>query len=459
MCQARFATVWRLVALSCAPASLLCFPDVVSAQDVKPSKIPINYFIYIIQENHSFDNYFGTYPNAEGIPAGIKLADRPNGPRIYKPFHLVGNAIPQDLSHSWQSARTAWNHGGMDGFVWAEWPEAVRYYWGVKPIPTPDPDKVQGIPTPTPDTSPPRNPPAPPPPSWVLNTLSYMDYTQIPNYWDYARKYVLCDYFFSSLMGPSQPNHLYVVAADAGGVVFNPAQAPDTGEMPGTFTFNTMCDLLAASNVPWKFYCGWVNSSTGEPEPQLHTIWNPLPAFKQFQENPALMANVVETSQFFTDINNNTLPQVSWLVPDVAESEHPPQDVTVGMQYVTGIINAVMASPYWNQCAIILVWDDYGGFYDHVPPHQVDRYGYGPRVPALVISPYAKPGKIIHTRFDFTSPLKLIEKKFGLKALTDRDADANDMLDCFDFKQTPLPPDIITPDTKLDFSDMVTTQP
>jgi phospholipase C len=260
-------------------------------------------------------------------------------------------------------------------------------------------------------------------------------------------------------MGPSQPNHLYVVAADAGGVVFNPVQAPETGEMPGTFTFNTMCDLLAASNVPWKFYCGWVNSSTGEPEPQLHTIWNPLPAFKQFQENPALMANVVETSQFFTDIDNNTLPQVSWLVPDVAESEHPPQDVTVGMQYVTGIINAVMASPYWNQCAIILVWDDYGGFYDHVPPHQVDKYGYGPRVPALVISPYAKPGKIIHTRFDFTSPLKLIEKKFGLKALTDRDADANDMLDCFDFKQTPLPPDIITPDTKLDFSDMVTTQP
>jgi phospholipase C len=240
MCQARFATVWRFVALSCALAVLLSLPGVLSAQDVKPSKIPINYFIYIIQENHSFDNYFGTYPGANGVPPGIKLADKPNGPRIYKPFHLVGNAIPQDLSHSWQSARTAWNHGGMDGFVWAEWPEAVSYYWGVKPVPTPDPDKVQGIPTPTPDTSPPPNPPAPPPPSWVLNTLSYMDYTQIPNYWDYARKYVLCDYFFSSLMGPSHPNHLYVVAGDAGGLVFNPEEAAETGEMPGT-SLSTPC--------------------------------------------------------------------------------------------------------------------------------------------------------------------------------------------------------------------------
>jgi phospholipase C len=118
-----------------------------------------------------------------------------------------------------------------------------------------------------------------------------------------------------------------------------------------------------------------------------------------------------------------------------------------------------MQSSYWNDCAIILVWDDYGGFFDHVPPIQTDKYGFGPRVPAIVISPYARPGKVVHTRFDLTSPLKLIEKKFRLKQLTDRDGDANDMLDCFDFGQKALPPDIITSDTKLDFSDMVTTQP
>jgi phospholipase C len=98
------------------------------------------------------------------------------------------------------------------------------------------------------------------------------------------------------------------------------------------------------------------------------------------------MANLVETSQFYTDLKSKSLPQVCWLVPSVAESEHPPEDVTVGMQYVTSLINAVMQSSYWNDCAIILVWGDYGGFFDHVPPVQTGKYGFGPRVPAIVIS-------------------------------------------------------------------------
>ena len=429
-----------------------------NAQDATPSKIPINHFIYIIQENHSFDNYFGTYPGANGIPPGTKLAERPNGPRIYKLFHFVGDAIPKDLAHSWESAFTAYNHGAMDGFIWAEWPRALSYYGGTKPFPTPDPNKIQGIPTPTP--SPARTkPPTHPPPGWVLNTLSYMDYTQIPNYWDYARKYTLCDYFFSSLMGPSQPNHLYTVAAQAGGLVFNPHQLSlITGEEPGTYDFPTMCDLLQAASVGWKYYCGFL-TTTNQPEPQVHTVWNPLPAFKEFQNNPDLLAHLVYTTQFYNDLKGGTLPEVSWIVPSAEASEHPPYDVTVGMWSVTSLINAVMSSPYWKDCVIILVWDDYGGFYDHVPPPQTDRYGFGPRVPALVISPYSKANKVIHTRFDLTSPLKLIEKRFSLKPLTDRDADANDMVDCFDFTQKPLPPDIITQQTKLDFSDMVTTQP
>ena len=454
----RMFAVWRFLSVFCAPA-VFFFPGVLNAQDATSSDtIPINHFIYIIQENHSFDNYFGTYPGANGIPAGTKLADHPDGPRTYKPFHFVGTAVPHDLEHTWQAARLAWNHGAMDGFVWATWPAAMLYYWGTKPVPTPEPDKIQGMPTPTPAATPKSQPPSGRPPSWSLDTLSYMDYTQIPNYWDYARKFTLCDYFFSSLMGPSQPNHLFTIAAGSGGLVYNPPQNLLTGEEPGTYTFLTMCDLLQSANVSWKYYVGYL-SPTGQPIPQLHTIWNPLPAFQQFQRSPSLMAHLVETSQFFADIKDGALPQVCWLVPSLAESEHPPEDVTAGMQYVTGLINAVMESPYWLDSAIILVWDDYGGFYDHVPPQQTDKYGFGPRVPCLVISPYALSGKIIHTRFDLTSPLKLIEKKFGLKSLTDRDADANDMSDCFDFKQKPLPADIITPDTKLDFSDMITTQP
>jgi phospholipase C len=122
------------------------------------------------------------------------------------------------------------------------------------------------------------------------------------------------------------------------------------------------------------------------------------------------------------------------------------------MWHVTNLVNAVMSSPCWRDTAIIITWDDYGGFYDHVPPPQVDRYGMGPRVPALVISPYARPGFVCHTQLDFTSPLKLIERRFDLKPLTERDANANDMLDCFDFKQAPLRPAVITRDTRLDFA-------
>jgi hypothetical protein len=206
--------------------------------------IPFNHFIYIIQENHSFDSYFGTYPGANGIPAGTKLPDHPGGPPKYAPFHLTATHIPRDLRHSWRAARTAWNQGRMDGFVLAEWPEALKYYWGSKPVPTPDPNKVhphkgarrtvtpaQEVISPNgfvddededaPDVeeqnaalaAPPTEPPQGAPPPWVLHTLAYMDHHEIPNYWDYAQKFTLCDYFFSSDMGPSEPNHLYIGSA------------------------------------------------------------------------------------------------------------------------------------------------------------------------------------------------------------------------------------------------------
>jgi phospholipase C len=277
-----------------------------------------------------------------------------------------------------------------------------------------------------------------------------MDYHEIPNYWEYARKFTLCDYFFSSLMGPSEPNHLYALTAQSAGLVNNPG--PGLAGEPGVYTFPTMAELLQASKVSWKFY-------DEKPDPHQHSLWNPLPGFRQFQQDPKLMAHLVHTDEFYADLKNGSLPEVSWLVPTPVDSEHPPQDVKTGMWYVTQLINAVMQSPYWEHCAVILVWDDYGGFYDHVPPYQTDRYGFGPRVPALIISPYSKEGVVNHTRFDFTSPLKLIETRFGLKPLTDRDADSNNMLDCFDFGQKPLDPIVITPETRLDFSNLVTTQP
>ena len=508
--------------------------------------IPIDHFIYIIQENISFDHYFGTFPGANGIPVGAKFAFQPGQPSTVSPFHLHATALPHDLNHSWQAAHVAEDGGKMDGFLWAEWPNALAFYWKGE-LPKPDPEDIVPVEESLLEreelaihrrvhrllaqfdlngnkkldatelgkklgVSPERasrvlspydrdgdkqldaeelhkllgwqdqngeheaitagqlptkhadHPPAGPTPPWVLNTLSYYDWHEIPNYWEYARRFVLCDQFFSSLAGPSEPNHLYTVAAKSGGLVNNPdyktaghvAANPDDPVMVGdtdvVYTFPTMAELLQNTHVSWKYYDEKTN-------PQQHSLWNPLPGFRQFQQSPELMSHLVGMNQFYDDAKSGHLPHVCWIVPNRADSEHPPYDSARGMWHVTDLVNAIMQSSAWSSTVIIITWDDYGGFYDHVAPPPVDQFGYGPRVPALVISPYARPGFCCHTAFDFTSPLKLIEERFNLKPLTSRDGEANDMLDCFNFQQKPVPADVITRQTKLDFSHLKTAMP
>ena len=515
-----------------------------AAPAVKTVPMPLKHFVYIIQENISFDHYFGTYPGANGIPKGVKFAYRPGGAQEVAPFHLAQTHIPHDLNHSWQAAHVSMNDGKMDGFLWGEWPQALAYYWKGT-LPQIDPEDIMPVsgalvqangmgggkkkagkprqranramteydkdgsgalnaaelapllltvPGASHDTAtvlknfdadhngqldlqeltkffrrhqpkggageavtagqlPTQHlsaPPSGPTPPWVKNTVSYYDWHEIPNYWEYARRFTLCDNFFSSLAGPSEPNHLYTVAAQSGGLVNNPP--PNLAGQDGVYTFPTMAELLEHSGVSWKYY-------DEKPNPHKHSLWNPIPGFRAFQKSPALMAHLVGLDQFYQDAKSGHLPEVCWIVPTPIDSEHPPADSARGMRHVTDLVNAIMQSADWKDTAIIVTWDDYGGFYDHVPPPHVDQYGYGPCVPALVISPYARQGYICHTRFDFTSPLKLIETRYGLPPLTTRDAAANDMRDCFDFGQKPLPPDVITPQTKLDFSKMHTTQP
>lgn len=453
-----------------AAASVVALVQAAPPQPGRP-RIRIEHFIYVIQENITFDHYFGTYPGANGIPAGTELPYKPGDSPQVAPFHLHATAIPRDLNHSWQAAHTAWDNGKMDGFLWAEWPEALASSWKGT-VPQPDPNLVHPKPA---GGAPARggrrgaregepgragqlpqsqgrgqHPPAGPPPDWVMNTLSYYDWHEIPNYWAYARRFTLCDNFFSSLMGPSEPNHLYTVAAQSAGLVNNPP-AGLAGE-PGVYAFKTMAELLQDSGISWKYY-------DEKADPHQHSLWNPLPGFAAFQQNPALMDHLVPLGAFYRDIVDGTLPQVAWIVPTAPNSEHPPADSYQGMWHVTQLVNAIMDSRYWMDTAIIITWDDYGGFYDHVPPPEVDKYGFGPRVPALIISPYARAGFVNHTHFDFTSPLKLIEERFNLKPLTDRDRDAHDMLDSFDFHQKPLPPYPIRTSTKLDFRGMKTTRP
>jgi phospholipase C len=411
--------------------------------------IPIENFIFIVQENHSFDNYFGTFPGANGIPTGTALPDYPGGPLVERPF--LGLPSVPNMVHTWVVTKLAYDNGAMDGFFWAEWPEAESYYAAVYNItaPTPDPSRFKyrcnpphPRPTPRPGATP---PPLSKRPGWVKNTLSYLDFTVIPNYWEYARKFTLCDAFFSSIQSGSLSNHLYGVAAQSGGSAGNNAICVD-------FLFPCIVDLLGDANISWTQYVG--------ETPTKETLWNPLPGFQSFEEknNLKVLPHLAPTSRFYRDIRDGKLPQVSYLIPDGDVSEHPPKDVRVGMRYVTNLVNAVMKSKYWQKCVIVIVWDDYGGFYDHVSPPQVDTFGYGFRVPALVISPYSSVG-VNHTPYDLTSLLKLIETKFNLAPLTARDNDSHTMLECFNFSQTPLPPDIITPETHLDFSDMVTTKP
>jgi phospholipase C len=245
-------------------------------------------------------------------------------------------------------------------------------------------------------------------------TMGYYDSGDIPHYWSAAEQYVICDSYFTSVMSESLPNHLSLVAGTCGGIIDdNP---------PATITFPPIFEQLDSLGISWKVY------ST--------TTW--FQNFAYVQNTPSAKANFVPPQQIVTDIQNGTLPQVSWVIGAAASDEHPPADIQTGENYVAEqIVNTLGSSDYWESAALFLTWDCFGGFFDHVPPPQVDKYGYGFRVGCLVVSPYAKKGFIDSVVNDHTSILKFMEARFGLSPLSTRDAAANDMSEAFDFTQAP----------------------
>jgi len=361
----------------------------------------IKHVFLIMQENHTFDNYFGTYPKANGIPANTRLPLDPSNPSSVtaSPYHLASTRTP-DLDHGSLTARIAYDGGKMDGFIKAQ--------------------TLRSLPGTT--------------------ALGYYDRSDLALYWQLAQDYVLADQFFSSARGGSLENHQYAVSARGSGLG---EQIPATG-----VTMPTIFDRLDAAQVSWKFYV-----KSYAPDVTYHTVksgdarasqvaWVPILAMPAFVDNPSRFANIVDLSSFYTDLAHDTVPSVSYMVQG-GTSEHPPGDIGHGEQAVAAIVSAIMRSPAWSSSAIIITWDDWGGWYDHVAPPQVDADGYGFRVPALVISPYAKHGVIDHTIGDFTSILKFIERLHGLAPLTTRDEHASDLLEAFDFAQlpgVPLPP-------------------
>lgn len=346
----------------------LTFPS--HKSPAKADQSSLKNIVIVFQENHTFDNYFGTYPGADGtVGEAYCIPESPGSAKCVSPFHDT-NLTPIDMNHSWNAAHSDYDSGKMDAFVYSEGDR---------------------------------------------ETMGYYDRQNLGRYWKAADEYVLCDRYFTSVMSQSAPNHLFLVAGTAGGLIDN--------KVPKTLNFPPIFQKLDAARISWKVY-----SDT--------TSW--YKAFSYVQNSPSAMGKFKSSSSFKSDLQAGRLSQVSWIIGAPSGDEHPPKNIQAGEDSVADdIVNVVGTSAYWPSASIFVTWDDYGGFFDHVPPPEVDSFGYGFRVPCLVISPYAKAGFIDSTVNDHTSILKFVETRYGLSPLSTRDAKANGLLEAFDFTQTP----------------------
>ncbi len=428
----------------------------------------IRHVVVIMQENRSFDSYFGTYPGADGIPAGVCVRDPISGICV-APFH-----DPSDVNfggpHMASDATADVDGGAMDGFIAQA--EKGMNCTSTDPSCSPCQESQQAEPTPGELGS-------------CVDVMGYHDAREIPNYWAYAQNYVLQDHMFEPNASWSLPQHLFMVSEwsafctnplnpfSCHGALQNPNQDWSqyiNGPSDNTpkYAWTDMTYLLHRQNVSWGYY---VFAGT-EPDcendaamactpvaqgPQTDGIWNPLPDFTDVRQDHQL-DNIQGLSNFFAQAKAGTLPAVSWIDPNGTVSEHPPAKVSAGQTYVTGLINAIMQSPDWNSTAIFLGWDDWGGFYDHVIPPKVDNNGLGLRVPGLVISPYARPSYIDHQTLSHDSYNRFIEDDFlggqRLDPATDGRPDPRpdvrenelllgDLSGDFDFNQNPRAPLIL----------------
>jgi len=423
----------------------------------------IQHVVVIMQENRSFDSYFGTYPGADGIPTrdgqpAVCVPDPP-GPCV-RPFHdrhdrneggphSLGNAV-RDIAG-----------GKMDGFV-IEQRVGAR---GCDVTLNPACGSALGSP----------------------DVMGYHDGADLPNYWTYARDFVLQDHMFEPNASWSLPQHLFMVSEWSArcsrrgdpmscvNEVQKPSNPPDFQRRlgietptPPDYAWTDLTYLLHKYGVSWAYYvftgsepdcedAAAMSCAAVRQGPRTPGIWNPLPYFDTVQQD-GQVGNVQTLSNFFAAAKAGTLPAVSWIDPNQRVSEHPPALVSAGQSYVTGLINAIMQGPDWNSTAIFLSWDDWGGFYDHVRPPQVDENGYGLRVPGLVISPYARRGFVDHQTLSHDAYAKFIEDDFlggqRLDPQTDGRPDPRpdvredapqlgDLARDFDFDQAPLPPAVL----------------
>jgi phospholipase C len=388
-------------------------PAVVSAPADR-TRWPIKHVVIIVKENRTFDSLFGLFPGADGTSVG-SCHGRP------VPLRPIPQVFESDLPHSYGDGVADFDGGALDGFCR-------------------------------------KNP--------RVNDGAYTQVHpgQAPNYWTWASHFTLADRFFASHKGPSFPNHLYLIAAQAGGALDGPgntARRPgpglakswgcdaDEGEtvpildtefhrvrVPPCFDFETEGDLLTGAGIDWSYYSGTITQSG--------YMWSAYAAIRHIRDDPAQwVAHVKPVDGVLGDIDAGALPAVTWITPHFDVSEHPlpPTNACQGENWTTLLVDRIMRGPQWRDTAVFVTWDDWGGFYDHVPPRQVDRFGFGIRVPLLVISPYARPGYIDHHEGEFSSILRFVEDNWGLSQLTDRDGDATNLSYDFDFSGRPVAPD------------------
>jgi len=334
---------------------------------------PIRHVFVIMKENHAFDNYFGTFPGADGIPSGASVPDGNGGTMVP---HWIASTSTDDLPHSRESMIDAWHNGSNDRFA------IVAERWGA---------------------------------GRGSQSMGYYDERQLPFYWDLARKFTLADRYFQPMFGPTIPNRLFSFAGTN-------ARLESNVIVLSNFDGLTIFDQLAAKGISWRYY--------HEPS-SFHA---PLPLyFKTLASNRAALSQFVPLNRLFSDIQVGNVAQVTYVDPADSSSisEHPAQNVSLGESWTRDLISLIMSSEVWSTTAIFLTWDESGGYYDHVAPPQVDSLGFGFRVPMIVISPYAKRGAIDHDVMDHTSILKFIGLNWGLAMLTSRESQANDLLSAF----------------------------
>ena len=429
------------------------------------ARAKIQHVILINQENRSFDHYFGTFPGAEGIPmdGGVPsvCCPVPDGGGCLAPYHEPNDRMAGG-PHGAGSFTLCYADGGMNGFIQS------ADVGSKKACTTPgDPDCLLGVAT---------------------NVMGYKDDREIPNYWAYAKAYALLDHMFEPVASYSLPDHLYMVSGWS--ATCTPANDPmsctsdlvnpGNGEHVGTacdkpeppnpeFAWTDVTFLLHKAGVGWKYFLASGNEpdcEDGEMQCDAGTqhylnpgFWNVLPWFDDVKADNEI-GNIADTTEFFTDLANGKLASVNSIIPSDELSEHPTNLTSTGQAYVTTIINAVMKSSFWDSTVIFVTWDDWGGFYDHVPPPSVDTNGYGFRVPTLTISPWVRPGLIDHTVYSHDAYLRFVEDIFLNGARIDPANDGRpdnrptvrenapalgDLLSEFDFTQTPNPPLVLEP--------------